>query len=213
MRSMKTWGVIILLLVVIGGGATGYYFYSRDKIPEFELVDIGLAKEAGVVDEVTGKAFTWPMPSEDTEEKEKQYKKPDPVLLKKGALVFLNNFFQVPVGSLLQMMLRGSWLVVLDGNGEFVLEDARGSQDGKTKIVFWKLLQGQLRAVPYTALGGNQWMVVRTPHVKLIAHQAEFGVAVDRNGKGSAFVMSGKVTALWDDGRRKVLGLKGAESL
>lgn len=132
----------------------------------------------------------------------------------KDSAFFLETLFYLPEKSSLKMMTTGSWTILLDGEGMFVFEDARKNAQGTKRAVSWYVKKGSFRAKPLTVDGALHWLVLRTPHARLLVKQGEVGVRVNDDGGGQAWLMEGEKAVLYrSTGERVELEPKGVASL
>jgi hypothetical protein len=200
--------------------AGGFFLFRhhqqhRDDLPELSVPDISREnREAGHAEHVTGSAaFRGAVPADVSGPASTSAAAPGLSAEKDGASFFLGTFFQVAPKSFLQLLTTGNWIVGLDGDGEFVLEDARTNPEGTIHTAYWFVRRGTFRAKPHDYDPSDHRLEVRTPIARVYVGKAEIGMRVSEGGGGQIWLVSGKATIVWNDGRRKELTQKGMDYL
>ncbi len=208
---------VVALAVLAGIGAGVWVYFHRDPFPELPIPDLDDNRSAGKLDRVNGKVFGRASVPKDSEgmELSPEPKADDPQwgALKPGGTYFLGSLFRLAQGGQAQLLTHGGWIVAMDGDGEFILEDARRDMDGRRRSMVWTVKRGMFRAKTSQYEGSTQWLEVRTPVGRLILEEGEIGIGVKEGGHGQFWIVTGKIDVLWKDGRRKQLTEKGMDYL
>lgn len=133
--------------------------------------------------------------------------------MKEGTQFLLGTLFQTVAGSAISMLTAGNYYVMLQGDGQFVFEDARINDDRNAHTAYWFVKKGTFRAKPYEYDPNSHYMEVRTASASIFLEQAEIGMNVYEGGSAQVWLVSGKGHVVWNDGRRKELPLKGMDYL
>ncbi len=126
---------------------------------------------------------------------------------------FLGSLFRLEQKSMVQLTSSGNYLVILDGPGEFVLEDAKRDDAPSRRVFEWVVHQGGLRAKPNEYEASEQWLVVRTPAVRIEAKESEIGLSVGENGQGKFWLVSGQARLFKKDGSERLIEQRGVYDL
>jgi hypothetical protein len=211
--------VALALLVVAALGALIYYqlFRRRDGVPELPYPDLNAERFAATCDNLTGVAFTRTVTPEDLRASAispaPAEGAPGWTPVKIGTRFHLGSLFHVRPQGHLQMNTVGNWIVALDGEGEFILEEARTDEKRTVHTNVWNVKKGTFRAKPHDYDKGDHWLQVTVPIARVFVHKGEIGLRVSEGAGGQIWLVSGKATVVWNDGRRKELPLRGMEYL
>jgi hypothetical protein len=107
----------------------------------------------------------------------------------------------------------GNWIVVMEGSGEFVFENASTNADRTIHSGLWFVRSGTFRAKPHDYDKGDHWLEIRTPKARVFLRKAEIGMRISEGGGGQIWLARGNATVVWNDGRRKELLPKGLDNL
>jgi hypothetical protein len=184
-------GIVAALLIA---GASYYLFLrTRSEIPSLSQADSGPDGEGAKVDIAQG-PIAWRARGAQAQN-----------AIKPGDRFAVGAQFSLKNGSTLQVMTVGNWLLVLDGEGEFVFDDARRDPDRKAHTGIWTMTKGTIRAKPHDYDPADHWLEIRTPKAKIYVHQGEVGARISEGGSGSVWLVKGQAEVVWEDGRRKKL--------
>jgi hypothetical protein len=222
----KPWAILAIVALWIALIYVGFdYFDKKDQLPPAPLPDLSDQRQAGTVTRVSGSVFTRMVLPEDFQNMAISPKpKPgDPAWRNatQNASFVIGTLFRASAGGKLQVSTSGTWIVGLDGEGEFIFEDARTNEDRSLHTITWILKKGLLRAKPHTYDLTDHWLEVKTPLARVLVEKGELGIRLPDFQKspapdaprGQVWLMSGKATVYWNDGRKKELPLKGMEYL
>ena len=200
------------------------YFVVRQRqhgLPETNIPDLDANKSAGHVDRLQGVAYIRNSVPEDLQnhllsavpENSDVAKKSGWVAANQDDKYYLGSLFRLAQGSSLQVLTAGNWLLVLDGDGEFIFEDARTDQEHFSHRATWLVKKGIFRAKPYDYEHGPHELEVVTPTARVLVHSGEIGLKTGEDGKGDVWLMAGKAEVVWNDGKHKELALKSVEKI
>jgi hypothetical protein len=194
-------------------------------MPDLTLPDLNDQRQAGNVTRFTGNAFTRAVLPEDFQSRTltdppPQAGTPGWAPVAANATFFLGTLFHLRPGATVQINTAGTWMIALDGEGEFIFEDARTREDKSVHTINWIMKKGQFRAKPFTYDKTEHWLQIRTPNSRVLLQQGELGLRVDGlvnappdKPKGQVWLVSGKATVYWNDGKQKELPLRQFEYL
>ena len=210
--------VIILLLL----GALLAFWWGSGKqrggslsSPEFSSKDIKANGDAGKIERVSGQAWGRAVHASDLPANATLQLTPGtsavPELkpLTESAMFPLPFFFHVAKGSFLQIVTEGNWIIGMDGEGDFLLEDALTNADRTVHQGVWFVKSGTFRAKPHDYDPSVHTLIIQTAAGKVFADRAEIGMRISEGGRGQVWLMSGKGKIEWNDGKTQELVLKG----
>lgn len=190
------------VLGVLGaGGAAFYYGYwlpHRDEFPSLAITDLDARGFAAKLERANGPAFKRIGESGQWQE------------IGTGDGLVLGTMIRLDRGSSVTYQTAGNWIVVMDGPGEFLFEDAKRTTDSGVRSVQFQVKQGLLRLKPHTGdLETVHWAQVTITKARIVVEQGEIGVEVSSAGDAKTWLMDGKGIIFKPDGSRERMGLKG----
>lgn len=204
-----------VVLVAAGVYLGVRHFRNQGGIPDLAIPDLNENRQAGVNEKQYGTTFMRPAtPADEESPKVTLASGADPVgwvPAKEGEPFLLGTVFHARGQSGLQLLTTGNWIIALDGEGEFIFEDAKRNAGGTVHTAFWMIRKGAFRAKPHDYDPSDHWLQIRTPVAKVIVHKGEIGLRITDGGGGQIWLVSGKATIFWNDGRRKELKLRGMD--
>lgn len=215
------WIFVIAGLVFAGAGGWAWRMQQVPlSSPSLPIQDLNQNKQAGMVDRAVGEVYLRPLQADDQD-----LRKLSSVPKRNGTLsdswqevlpgdVFpLKTLFRLHSSGSVQATTHGSWIVALEGEGEFAIEEARTNPARTTHATSWFLKRGNFRAKPQDYDPSEHWLQLRTPSARIIVQKGEIGVNVREDGTGQVWLLSGRAMVEWNDGRRKRLKVKGMDYL
>lgn len=130
-----------------------------------------------------------------------------------GTSIRLGTLLHLGAQSGLEMMSSGRWYMAFEGEGSMVFQDARRNAEGTEHTLSIYVQQGTFRVKAADDNYKGYFLEITTAAAKVHVYEGEFGMQVGPEGKGRMWLMRGKAVALWNDGRRRELGLRGLEDL
>jgi hypothetical protein len=209
------------LAAVCAGGFFLYRFVTRDDPPKLEVPDIQEAsRQVAHVERFRGTAFMRaavpadealpyaPFPAVSSGQTPSGWE-----LVAAGASIKLGTLLHVGADSALELSSPGQWYMGFDGEGSVIFQDARRNAEGTEHTLSVYVQQGTFRAKAANDNYKGYFLEVTTAAAKVHVYEGEFGMQVVAQGKGRMWLMTGRAVAIWNDGRRKELGLRGLEDL
>lgn len=205
----------LVLVGVFGVWSYRSFFMKRDALPQLDFPDVNNEQNVGKVDQYFGTAWVTSNSSGIA-----PMALPSPAAspgietvpstgVRDGMEFKAESVFRVQAQSQVQLSTAGNWIVVLDGDGEFTLDEAWTNESRNVHSIAWTVKKGTFRAKPHDYDPSDHWLEVRTDKARIVVHQGELGVIVPEGGGGRFWLVSGRATVYWKDGRQKVLETKG----
>jgi hypothetical protein len=223
-KSRSTLWAVAVLAGLAAASAGGFFYYryaTRDELPELTVPDIQEAsRQAATINRMHGQADL----RQATPGDESLPLAPFPAAasgqvpagweaVHEGTSIKLGTLLHASAQSALEFTSSGQWYMGLDGEGAIVFQDARKNAQGTEHTLSIYVQQGTFRAKAASDNYKGYFLEITTAIAKIRVMEGEFGMQVNAEGKGRMWLMSGKAVALWNDGRRKELGLRGLEDL
>jgi|GEM_PF-6086104 len=216
-KASRRFQVFIALMVLGTLGGAFFYFKSAkqdsNQFPLLPIVDLNDQRQAGTIVRLSGNTYTRTASPEDMQRPEiaapPDGKASDWTLVSANTPYFVGTLFHARPGAHLEVMTSGNYLTGVDGEGEFILEDARHSEDGVVRTITWLVKKGMLRIKPHDSDKSDHWTVVKTQTCRVIVRQGELGIRVNEGGvAGQVWLMSGQARVFWKDGREQELKVR-----
>lgn len=191
-RTVWAFGIALFVMTVIGLSSI-IYMIRRSTFPFFPTVDQISSEGVVHVNSVNGSPKLQSV-AQKAEEK-----------IQEGSVLRLGDRIELENDSNLRLNSASGWEVALDGDGEFVLEDARRKDDLSVRTLLWFINQGAFRAryMPEKSPQTKEaWLQLRFPGGRIVTQGGEILVRIPRAGGGRLRVVQGAVEVFWDDGRR-----------
>lgn len=190
-----------------------YYRAHRDDPPLPSRTDVDAQGGGAKVDWVKGVVKTRPARLEEYEFREPQGEVEEPrPITGAGAVLQPGSWYGLEAGGSMQLLTYGNFLLILDGPGEFLFQDARGDETGRHVLLF-AMKRGTLRAKKHDHDPGHHWLQLTVPKGRLILEQGELGVESDAAGNGRFWIVSGKAVYRPNEGDRRADLPKGVYPL
>jgi hypothetical protein len=204
-QSRPFWALALTLAIVAGGLALRSHL-RHSGLPTLPVSDVREgSREAGKIEKVHGSVSF----RDAAEESGQLLWTPG----HPGVPFTLGTLFRCESQSGLELSTAGLWSFGLEGEGEFVMRDARRSEDSKEHVASVYVKKGTFRAKPAAQGMRGYLLEISTATAKILLNNGEIGMEVGAGGKGRMWLVSGKATVTWNDGRRKELALRGLENL
>ena len=214
-------------LLVIGGAIAIvwllFQFSHRDEPPFLSFSDVDSTGRAGSSELQSGTAYFRIAEADDYEAEvitpAFSYRSTDWMPFKKGNALLLGSLLYLDKKVYVQFITAGSWLIALDGEGDYIFEDAKRDQEGKKHTIFWNMKRGMFRAKVHDYDPTDHWLQLRTPFAYIFLRQGEMGLRIDNvkpppgKRRGVLWHVKGRTIIKWNDGRRKVITEKGLYDL
>jgi hypothetical protein len=205
----RSFALSVLGVAVIAAIGIKYFIDHRDDPPTPGQTDVDAQGVGARVDWTKGKVLTRPARPEEYE-----FREPAGILETPrevsgdGSPLYPGSWFGLEAGSSIQLITTGNFILILDGPGEFLFEDARREDgDGVTSkgkhVLFFRVKRGSLRAKKHDYDDGQHWLQVTVPKGKVLLEQGEIGVETNPEGNGRFWVVAGKVVYRPKDGPRQ----------
>jgi len=223
-----------VFLAAVAGGVAAYFVYrarfARDRMPAYEEPSLDPERFAARIDRMEGAAFQKiavesdllsPEPSVPPGSPEERAAQGWKVVSLADRFIF-GTLFYLPEAKgpgekhSLQLVTAGNWIVLMDGEGEFLFEDARvGRQQGEKGVDVqtgvWRVRRGLLRVKPHDYDPAEHWLEVRAPMATVTVIKGEIGLRVFGPDKGQVWLMSGRAIVEPVRGDRHELKLRAME--
>lgn len=207
----RSWlAFFISVAVVVGLAAIGlrYFLEHRDDPPVPGQTDVDEQGVAARVQWVKGKVVTRPAHLEEYSFREPTGIVENPREVEgKDAPLYAGSWIGLEAGSSMQLKTNGNFIMILDGPGEYLFEDARRQDDNEVSkskhVLLFRMKRGMLRAKRHDYDPSQHWLQVIVPKGRIILEQGEIGVETHRPGSGRFWVVSGKVTYRPNEGQRR----------
>lgn len=219
----KTWSRVLLAALVIAAVGGGFWARKRvemrkDAPPELETPNYDPAtRSAGSCFKHRGSTFARISTPDDFQSPKAS---PHPAVadatwtqFAQGSTFLIGTLFNVGPQGVARLSTAGKWMVSLEGEGEFVFEDARRSDDSKVATDYWFVKKGTFRAKPHEFDRNDHWMQIRTAVATIYLHNGEIGMRINEGGTGQVWLTAGKATVIRADGTKRELPLKGMDYL
>jgi hypothetical protein len=125
--------------------------------------------------------------------------------VKTGDEVRLGNHFQAKEKNAAKILTEGNWWIALEGEGEYIFQDAKTNKLKSKHSATWEVRFGNLRAKPKDFDPTEHYLKIKTPRAMISLKNGELGVSVNRDGTGQAWLYRGDATITWENGDTKSL--------